>query len=309
MNVWGILSRGCRTFVECSREVAIYTIRWVASRLGVTPGTLRAWEQRYGIVEPGRTEAGYRVYDEDDLVALTQMARLVADGVRPAQAAQQVLSGRSRPVSPVNPSPTAPGLPDPASLIAASRTFDSAALASALDSAFSAAGFEFVVDGWLTDALRQVGQAWVEGRLDAAQEHFISAGIMRRLGAAFDAAGQPRTGRHVLVGLVPGATHEIASLAFATVLRRAGLRVTYLGPDLPVASWVEAVRVNRPDAVVLGAPTYQDAAAAAEVIAALAETASGLLVYVGGRGAPPGHSLPGTLAGAGEALAQTLTHP
>ena len=86
--------------------------------------------------------------------------------------------------------------------------------------------------------LAAVGQSWVAGHLDVAQEHFISSGVMRRLAAAFDAAGHARGGRHVVTGLAPGATHEIATLAFATMLRRAGLRVTYLGPDLPVPSWV-----------------------------------------------------------------------
>lgn len=284
----------------------MFTIKWVAERLGVAPGTLRAWEQRYGIVRPGRTEGGYRLYDEDDLDALTQMVRLVADGIQPAQASQLVLAGPPRP-EPAALSVAAPGLPDPGLLISASRSFDTAALEGALDAAFTAAGFEFVVDGWLMDALRQVGKAWAEGHLDAAQEHFVSAGVMRRLAAAFDAAGNPRGGPHVLVGLVPGATHEIATLAFATVLRRAGLRVTYLGGDLPVASWAEAVRVSRPDAVVLGAPRMQDAEAAGEVIRVLHSSSPSLPVYAGGHGAPSGHALEGTLAQACETLASALT--
>ena len=286
------VSNVCRV----SLEAFMYTIKWVADRIGVAPGTLRAWEQRYGIVRPARTEAGYRLYDEDDLATLTQMARLVSDAIQPAQAAQQILSGARQAAE--------PGLPDPGSLVEASRAFDAAALEATLDAAFSAASFEFVVDQWLMDALRQVGQAWADGHLDIAQEHFISAGVMRRLAAAFDAAGQPRGSRHVLVGLVPGDTHEIASLAFATMLRRTGLRVTYLGGNLPVVSWVEAVRVTRPDAVVLGALRPEDAAAADDVIRALAS--AGVPLYVGGHGARPEHALDGTLAQAAETLTREL---
>ena len=103
-------------------------------------------------------------------------------------------------------------------------------------------------------AMVAVGQAWAGGHLDVAQEHFLSAAVMRRLAAAYDAAGHARAARHVLTGLAPGATHQIATLAFATMLRRAGLRVTYLGPDLPVPSWVQAVRTTHPDAIVTAPP-------------------------------------------------------
>lgn len=288
----------------------MHTVRWVSQQLGLAPGTLRAWEQRYGIVHPTRSESGYRLYDDNDIDTLRSMTALVAAGMQPAQAAEQVLSGRVEPSRKSGSSDDAPrGLPDPRALIAAARAYDVRALEDTLDAAFAAAGFEHVIDVWLMAAMVEVGQAWATGDLDVAQEHFISAGVMRRLAAAFDAAGHARGGRHVVTGLVPGATHQIATLAFATMLRRAGLRVTYLGPDLPAPSWVEAVRATHPDAVVLGAPRTADAAAAADVVRALHATSPLTPVYVGGPGAAPEQLMGGTtLARASDWLAETLTH-
>lgn len=287
----------------------MHTVRWVSQQLGLAPGTLRAWEQRYGIVHPTRSDSGYRLYDDEDLATLRAMADLVSAGMQPAQAAQQVLSGRVAPgreSGHIRDSPR--GLPDPRALITAARAYDVRALEATLDAAFSAAGFEQVIDVWLMAAMAEVGEAWASGDLDVAQEHFISAGVMRRLAAAFDAAGHARGGRHVVTGLVPGATHQIATLAFATMLRRAGLRVTYLGADLPVPSWVRAVRATRPDAVVVGAPRTADAPAATDVVRALGETAPHTPVYVGGPGAEPPYALGGTtLAGAAQWLAETLS--
>ena len=112
----------------------------------------------------------------------------------------------------------------------------------------------------------------------------------------------------MVTGLVPCATHQIAALAFATMLRRGGLRVTYLGPDLPVQSWVEAVRTTRPDAVVVGAPRADDRPAATRVVNALHETTSDTVVYVGGQGAEPEQALVGTtLAEASAWLAAKLS--
>lgn len=287
----------------------MYTVSWMAKQLGLSPGTLRAWEQRYGVVSPTRSDNGYRIYDDDDLAVLRAMAELVDVGVHPAQAAEQVRHGRPGPALDLTgTAPTPAGLPDPSALIAASRTYDARALDETLDVAFACAGFEYVVDVWLTGALATIGRGWADGRLDIAQEHFVSSGVMRRLAAAFDAAGYSRTGPHVVTGLAPGATHEIATLAFATMLRRRGLRVTYLGPDLPLPSWVEAVRAARPHAAVVGAPRAADTRAATEVVEALQEASPHTAVHAGGPGAVPPHSLGGpTLAESANWLADALT--
>jgi DNA-binding transcriptional MerR regulator len=153
----------------------MHTVRWVSEQLGLAPGTLRAWEQRYGIVHPTRSEGGYRLYDDNDLDTLQAMADLVTAGMQPAQAAEQIRSGRVSPARDLTRTIDAhAGMPDPAALIAASRSYDSRALEDTLDAAFAAAGFEYVVDEWLMAALVPVGQAWAAGHLDIAQEHFIS---------------------------------------------------------------------------------------------------------------------------------------
>ena len=288
----------------------MHTVSWVSQQLGLAPGTLRAWEQRYGIVQPTRSDGGYRLYDDNDLDTLQAMADLVAAGMQPAQAADEIRSGRSLVHAGARAVGAPAGLPDPAALIAASRSYDSRAIESTLDAAFAAAGFEYVVDEWLMAALVPVGQAWADGQLDIAQEHFISAAVMRRLTAAFAAAGHARGGRHVITGLAPGAIHEIATLAFATMLRRAGLRVTYLGPNLPGPSWVQAVRTINPDAVVIGAPRPEDGPAATEIVLAVREAAPRTAVYAGGPGSPPEYSLPGaSLAEAANWLTDELVTP
>lgn len=286
----------------------MHTIKWMARELGVTPGTLRAWEERYGVVRPARSEAGYRLYDDSDLAVLGAMVRLVSGGMKPAQAADEVREIYARPRHTARSTADASsGLPDPRALITASQTYDVRALEDALDNAFGAAGFERAVDGWLMAAMEAVGDAWESGEMDVGQEHFVSAGVMRRLAASFDAAGHARSGPHVVIGLVPEATHEIATLAFATMVRRAGLPVTYMGPDLPVDSWVDAVCRVRPAAVVIGAPRPADTDAASAVARALEETGVPVAVFVGGPGAPPEYALmKGTLSESSDWLVRTL---
>src|SRR3954453_3285659 len=54
-------------------------IKDVAEKTGVAAGTIRMWEQRYGFPEPARSPSGYRIYTEQDVVAIR---RVVADRAR-----------------------------------------------------------------------------------------------------------------------------------------------------------------------------------------------------------------------------------
>ena len=67
----------------------MYTIKQVAARTGISVPVLRAWERRYGVVRPGRTASGYRMYDEAALTRLRAMRHLVDQGwARGAAAAE-----------------------------------------------------------------------------------------------------------------------------------------------------------------------------------------------------------------------------
>ena len=47
--------------------MAFYSIGEVAERCGINPVTLRAWQRRYGLLKPQRSEGGHRQFDEEDM--------------------------------------------------------------------------------------------------------------------------------------------------------------------------------------------------------------------------------------------------
>jgi DNA-binding transcriptional MerR regulator len=53
----------------------LLTVRDAAERLGVTPRTLKYYEER-GLVSPTRSEGRYRLYDEEDLKRFGRILRL-----------------------------------------------------------------------------------------------------------------------------------------------------------------------------------------------------------------------------------------
>src|SRR5215218_5491264 len=68
----------------------MYTIKEAAARTGISIQLVRAWERRYGVVQPVRTSSGYRLYDELAIARLQAMRRLVDEGWAPSTAAARV---------------------------------------------------------------------------------------------------------------------------------------------------------------------------------------------------------------------------
>jgi DNA-binding transcriptional MerR regulator/methylmalonyl-CoA mutase cobalamin-binding subunit len=272
----------------------MYTIKEAAARAGVSVPLLRAWERRYGVVQPARTAAGYRLYDEASIERVRAMCRLVDAGWTPSQAAKQIeaegipadmdvstVAGTDR-----RPVPTEidGGRDVSADFVAAAAALDERRIETFLDDLFAGGSFERVVDDHLMPALRALGDAWAAGTLSVGAEHAASHAVLRRLSASFEAAGRASDARPVLVGLPPGSRHEIAALAFATAARRRGLAVVYLGADVPRESWIEAARTTKARAVVIGIPTATDRTPAEDVARATTQVDKGLLVAIGGPG-------------------------
>lgn len=262
----------------------MYTIKRAAELTGISLSTLRAWERRYGVVSPARSDGRYRLYSAADLRALAIMASLVNEGWSAKEAAAETLARTS--VAPPAPRPEDQGEPARAGaaegLVLAAGDFDTTKVSDVLDDAFARGGFERVVDDWLMPALGALGDAWADGRVTVAGEHLVSHAVQRRLAAIYEAAGGRATGPVVVLGLPAGARHELGILAFAAATRRAGLATAYVGADLPTEDWEATVRARQASAAVVAVPRAADVVPAREICEALLAAHPGLLVCVGG---------------------------
>ena len=79
------------------------TIGELAERSGVPVATIRAWEQRYGLLSPSRSPGGHRRYGIEELRRLCAVKALVDEGVTLQAAADQVMA------DPPGPPPGRPG--------------------------------------------------------------------------------------------------------------------------------------------------------------------------------------------------------
>ncbi|MGV8888165.1 MAG: MerR family transcriptional regulator [Pseudomonas sp.] len=59
----------------------LFPIREVARLTGVNPVTLRAWERRYGLIQPSRTKSGHRLYSMTDIDRVRSILGWIERGV------------------------------------------------------------------------------------------------------------------------------------------------------------------------------------------------------------------------------------
>ncbi len=277
----------------------MYTINQAAARTGLRIPTIRAWERRYGIVEPARTAGGYRLYDDAAIARLIAMRHLIeSEGWRPSQAATRVieagedLASVSPPAEASAPaqeraagaSPPADTATD-ASFASAANRFDVETMERLLDEGFAAQRFESAMEDRIFPALRALGTAWASGDVDVAAEHAATELVRRRLAHYYDAAGWSGRGSEVIVGLPPGGRHELGAFAFAVAARRAGLSVLYLGADVPPESWLQAVQDTRAPVAVLAVVMPSDVAGATQVIEVLDRSDRQVTCAIGGSAA------------------------
>ncbi|WP_447001917.1 MerR family transcriptional regulator [Saccharothrix isguenensis] len=237
-----------------------WTPRAVAAMLGISPTTLRTWDQRYGLGPSDRTAGGHRRYRDDEIDQLRRMIALTAQGVAPADAAWQ-----SREHAPASPQPARPELTADAAR-SARRGFLTAAdrldeprvrrLAAELITAHG------VVAAWqavLAPFLIELGER-VHRRGDGVEvEHLASAGLLHALRAV------PYPHRDgvltALLSCAPDEQHTLALEALGAALSEEDRLWRSLGARVPPPALHDAVERLRPAVVVLWAHHVDFAAA------------------------------------------------
>lgn len=63
------------------KQEELFPIREVSRLTGVNPVTLRAWERRYGLIQPTRTDSGHRLYSQADIDAVRSIQAWIERGV------------------------------------------------------------------------------------------------------------------------------------------------------------------------------------------------------------------------------------
>jgi DNA-binding transcriptional MerR regulator len=302
-------------------ETPALRIGAVARRTGVAVATLRAWESRYGVLQPCRSDGGHRLYSEEDIDRVLAVLRLTAQGWSVAAAAASITAERSPSrlglvLEPVEGSDVADQRRDPTQrrlhdeLARAVRTFDAVAAEQVLDEALARLGVAYALEDVVMPMLRDLGEGWEDDPALIAAEHFATNTLRPRLQRLL--SGSRSASAPTCVAAAPEhEDHELGVLAAAAVASDLGFRVTYLGARTPVAALERSVATIRPDVVLVGAMTSR----AGRGFCAAPPELGGARLVVGGPGfrglegeLPAGTTHADALTGLHRTLQQALEH-
>lgn len=232
-------------------EQGVLRIGELSRRVGVSPEVLRAWERRYGLLRPARTEGGFRLYSAADEERVRRMLSLQQQGLSSAVAARAAAEQDNAVTGVASPAEAVRG-----ELADALDRFDEAGANRAFDRALATLSLDTLLREVVLEYLTELGDRWSAGLVSVAQEHFSTNVIRGRLlGLARD-WGQG-SGPMALLACPPGELHDMGSICFGLALRSRGWRIAFLGADTPIDTLIETAQALHPGLIVLTATNPQ----------------------------------------------------
>ena len=234
------------------KQEELFPIREVSRLTGVNPVTLRAWERRYGLIQPTRTDSGHRLYSQADIDAVRSILAWIERGVAVSKVGSILAkSASSRSVA-------TPAYNDVVSddwsqwqdqLRSALQNFDESRLERVYGQIFSCYPLQVVFQSifmpvWQELLLRQdeVGQRGEWLMLDG----FLRGRCWQRL-----QLGRDDSRERVLLVALPGHCRELELLVAALLLGNQDIDVVVMGPGVPMADLALVCERMQPQALVV----------------------------------------------------------
>lgn len=213
-----------------------YSIKDLEQLSGIRAHTIRAWEQRYGLLKPFRTDTNIRYYVEEHLKKILNIAVLVKSGMRISKVAEMstediraavIDAGRYQGnyESQIN------------AFKIAMLEFDEYLFDSVFNKCLIQFGTEETLSKILGKFIQEIGLLWQAGAINVSHEHFISSLVKLKLYSIIDQTimpqGNSERGSYVLY-LPVDELHELGLLYLYYYLKKSGYKVIYLGQSVPM---------------------------------------------------------------------------
>lgn len=262
-----------------------YSIKAAAQMANLSVDTLRAWERRYGAVEPQRSETGRRRYTDAEVERLS-LLKQATDLGHPISMVAPLTNNDLREL--LNKARKDASASDGivVKLMAFVMADDFAGFERTLGQAAVALPPRQLIDEIFFPLLQQVGDRWYEGKLTIAQEHAVSSNLRSLIGAMIRLFPQNHDAPSIVFATLSGERHEFGILLLALLAASEGVNCHYLGPDLPVEEIARSVFVCGAQVVALSIVHKVDAPAEEKYLRTLHEKVGDYAsIWIGGAAA------------------------
>lgn len=266
----------------------VYNIKMVAKLLGISAGTIRAWENRYQVVSPTRSEGGHRLYSDQDVEDLRWLKLQTSEkGLSISQAAVMLKKKTSAFIEADGNSRTATTTNFTIMENNLYRTLINLEIEKAndlVDLGFSLYRFEEMLHQVFVPLMIRVGDEWEQGSISVAQEHLVSQFVLQRC-MQFLRVFPVDARLPKIIAVCPSEEHhQVGLLLFSLFLRRKGMDVIYLGGDTPVDGVADMIRDKRLEWMCLSLSDPRRIKSAELFVDSILGQAPHVKVVLGGRG-------------------------
>jgi methanogenic corrinoid protein MtbC1 len=271
----------------------------LAQAVDIPAETLRTWERRYGFPTAKRTPSGHRRYSPDVRERLLLVKELLAQGHRPSTVLSWSLDrleeelGQRAGVSTAR-AQAKTGLSNiegdelVEQALARSRRYDASGFDQILRRAWSEQGASSFISNFMCPLLERVGDAWAQGSITVAQEHFSSERVRIFLAERWRPLAEANNGPLAVFATLPG-EHHVLGLHMLTLLAAVGgARVSFLGADTPVSQLALAAREQFAASVAVSISSSAQVSEVRRALSQLRQELGQIPLIAGGRGAPDG---------------------
>lgn len=263
--------------------MSVYSIKDLEHLTGIKAHTIRMWEQRYGMLNPKRTDTNIRYYDSEDLKHMLNVALLNGNGYKVSRIAQMSKEEVCQEVLKIL--DKANNYSDQiAALTVAMVELNEAQFDKIISTSILQMGFEQTMIHVAYPFMVRVGFLWQTGAISPAQEHFISNLLRQKLVLAIDGLLPYRQqgGLKYMLFLPEGELHELGLLFGSYLIKQRGNQVIYLGQTLPLSDLRHACKIHDPDVLFTTITTSPDLDEVEEYMEMLGREFSSKTILVSG---------------------------
>ncbi len=226
-----------------------FTIKDLENLSGIKAHTIRIWEQRYSFLKPQRTETNIRYYSNDELKMILNVALLNKYGFKVSHINKMNAMEMEEKVCSLSPG-QAQQERVVNQLIQAMVDLDMDVFERVLESYIGSVGLERTITQIIFNFLERIGILWVTNHINPAQEHLVTNIIRQKLIAGIENAPPTIVRDKLIVLFLPeNEYHELGLLFIYYLLKRNGIRVLYLGANVPLKDVEFIVQLKKPDAL------------------------------------------------------------
>lgn len=224
-----------------------FTIKDLENLSGIKAHTIRIWEQRYSFLRPQRTATNIRYYSNLELKMLLNISLLNKYGYKISHINRMSNDElREKTLTLTNPVAQQERIIN--ELIQHMVDLEMDQFESLLDQHIHARGIEKTITYILFPFLERIGILWLTDHIKAAQEHLTTNVIRQKLIVGIDGANTVLSLKTKMLLFLPeNEHHEIGLLFLHYILKTRGVKVIYLGANVPVKDLEFIVETKKPD--------------------------------------------------------------